>query len=86
MWGLGLVWLLFSVLTAGIGHILGVLIMPAISNRQYREHLATRGYRNIQFTAEELALQSEAARNRTTGYMAIACLVLLIWIAFEGLS
>lgn len=44
MWGIGLLWCVLAVLSASVLHWLGILLMPFISNRQYREHLGARGY------------------------------------------
>ncbi len=41
MWGLGLLALVLSLLTAGIVW----LVLPFVANRHYREHLAKAGYR-----------------------------------------
>lgn len=71
MWGPGLTWLIFSALTAGVLHLVGILIMPMKANMQYREHLATRGYRLREVTAEEKARALENAKHRTTGYVVI---------------
>lgn len=45
LWGIGLLYLVISAVTFGIGWLLGLLIMPAIANKQYLEHLGSRGYR-----------------------------------------
>jgi hypothetical protein len=47
LWGIGLLWLVIAVATVGAGWILGLAIMPAIANKQYREHLGANGYRMV---------------------------------------
>lgn len=44
MWGIGLLWIVLSIFSASIFHWIGILIMPFVANRQYREHLGARGY------------------------------------------
>lgn len=44
MWGIGLLWLALAIVSASALWFLGIFVMPAIANRQYREHLGSRGY------------------------------------------
>lgn len=44
LWGVGLLWIVAAIVTTGAGWLLGILVMPFIANRQYREHLGTSGY------------------------------------------
>jgi len=42
MWGMAILSLVVSMFTVGIAWL---FVFPFMANRQYREHLATRGYR-----------------------------------------
>jgi multisubunit Na+/H+ antiporter MnhG subunit len=44
MWGKGILAFLFAILTASLSWL---FIMPFLANKQYREHLGSRGYRLI---------------------------------------
>ena len=46
MWGIGLLWLALAVVSVSGLWFVGMIIMPFLANRQYREHLGSRGYRN----------------------------------------
>ena len=45
MWGIGLLWLVLSFATGSVLHWIGIFVMPFLANKQYREHLGSRGYR-----------------------------------------
>ncbi len=84
MWGIGLVWLLLSIVTGSVLHWIGIVVMAAKANEQYREHLGARGY----VVPEGVALAPEVgdeddASNRRRGYVLLAVVVLLLWIGIS---
>jgi hypothetical protein len=50
IWGIGLLYAAVCIFSGGLGWIVGLFIMPKISNKQYREHLAEKGYRLVEPT------------------------------------
>jgi len=86
MWGPGLTWLIFSVLTAGVLHVVGMFVMPLKANAHYREHLATRGYRVRELTPEDEALALQKAKNRRTGYLIMGGVLGLLYVVGRMLS
>lgn len=50
IWGIGLLYAAVCIFTGGIGWVVALFIMPKISNKQYREHLAEKGYRIVETT------------------------------------
>jgi hypothetical protein len=47
MWGIALVWIALSIVSWSTLWFVGMLFMPAIANRQLRDHLGARGYRLV---------------------------------------
>lgn len=72
MWGLGLLWFVFSAATASVLHWIGIFYFAAVANRQYLEHLGSRGYRARAMTDAEKLAEAEGSANRSLGYMVLA--------------
>lgn len=80
MWGLGLLWFVFSIATASVLHWIGIFYFSAVANRQYLEHLGARGYRVRPMTAPEQLAAAENQANRGTGYVVLAVIVLVVLV------
>lgn len=77
MWGIAIVWIALALVSASVAWWLGILFLPAIANRQYREHLGARGY--TLDTALPPALTLEQSSERTMGYAVLGGIVVVIF-------
>lgn len=86
MWGIGLFWLVLSVLTGSLLHFIGILVLSTKANQQFREHLGARGYEMQEPTQDPRDLSNIATQDRKVSYVAFISVALVAWAVVDVIS